>query len=221
MSITVIKAATTARLTSLENVCIELGKETGTALDRRIDRFIDNASAMAASYCERTFGRAIYRERLLSVPADGKILTAGPVNRIISVGIQGGAVYGEGDYLLSDGKLLLTHGATGGMGDGSAWNLYRSLQPALIVEYEAGWVLPEEKAGDVFTGVEPLPYDIERAAIQLVGVMLSESGRDATIKEDTVEGVGSRSFYVQGTNARLPHPGAEAALEHHRVVHLA
>ena len=219
--LTVKVPARTGRLISLEDVRIDLGLAADKPTDPKLARMVDQASAMAASFCERTFGRQIYRERILSMPVEGTILSVGPVNRIISVGIQGGAVFPEDDYLLREGRLLLTYGAGAGIGDGSAYNLWHSLRPALVVEYEAGWLLPEDPEDDeIFTGTTPLPADIERAVIQLIGVAVSEAGRDATVKSDTVEGVGSRSFYVQGPNARLPHPAAEAALEHHRIVSL-
>ena len=217
MTATIITLAASARLTSLENVCLDLGLEIGSTRDRQIDRFIDTVSGRVATLCNRAFGRQIYRERIYSIPCEGVVLDAGPqVNRIISVWIQGGAAYDPRDYMLSNGKLLLSGPSNGAIGDGSAYNLWHSLRPSLVVEYEAGWLLPDEKVGTDFTGDTLLPADVESAVIQLVGVAVSEAGRDFTVKQESVEGIGSKTFYVQGSNAMLPHPGAEAALMPYR-----
>lgn len=220
--LTVLTRADSSRLTTLENVCLDLGRSMGGPEDARIERFIDQASGIVASYCKRAFGRQIYRERIHSWPRDGFALAAWPVNRVIGVSIDGGAAFTPDEYMLSDGILRLTHGGSfGGIGDGTAYNLWRSTHPGMTVDYEAGWLLPDEEVGETFTGATPLPAEIERSVIQLVSVSLSEGGRDPTVKSETVEGVGSQSFYVQGANAGLPHPGAEAALQSYRVLSLA
>lgn len=220
--LTVLQRAKNTRLVSIENLRIDLGLSTEKWPDSRLIRMIDQASALASSFCERTFARQIYRERLCAVPRDGSILAAGPVTRIISVRIDGGSPFASDEFAIDDGKLRLTDQYGAGIGDGSAYNLWHSLRPPLIVDYEAGWLLPGDYTeDDTFTGTVPLPADIEKAVIQLITVAVSEAGRDVTVKADVVEGVGQRSYYVQGASARLPHPAAEAALEHRRVVHFA
>jgi hypothetical protein len=216
MTASIIKRAASARLTTVEGVCLDLGRPLGTPADRQIDRFIDQVSGTVAAFCRRTFGRQIYCERIDEIPADGLDLQHAPLNRIVSLGVRGGARFVEDAYLISDGKLLLTGGSSAG-GDISAFTVWHARLPALIVTYEAGWLLPGEVVGDDFTGDTPLPAEIERAAVQLVGVSLSEAGRDATIKQDSVEGIGSRSYYVQGASASLPHPAAEATLLRHQM----
>lgn len=216
---TVITRAATARLATVEDARLDLGLSEAAITDVRLGRLLDQASSRAAGFCNRAFGRQIYRQQILTVPAGGIILDGGPINRIISVEIVGGAVFEEGDYLLNDGKLSLTYGA--GRGDGTDYNLWQSLHPTLAVVFEAGWLLPGEEVGDTFTGEEKLPAEIERAAIQLAGAALSENSRDALVKSETVEGIGTTSYYVQGAAAALPHPGAEAALQPYRILALA
>lgn len=217
---TVITPAVYARLAAPQGVRMDLGLAADSPSDQNLLRAIDQASSRVRTYCNRAFGRQIYRERILKMPADGFLLSAGPVNRIISVGIQGGAVYEADDYLLDGGKLRLTYGSSSGAGDRSDYNLWCALRPALVVDYEAGWLLPGEEIGDDFTGETPLPADIEKAVTQLIAVSMSEAGRDLTVKQDTVEGIGSTSYYVQGAGSALPHPGAEAALAPYRVLAL-
>lgn len=213
---TVITPAVQTRLTTLVNARLDLGLGADSPSDALLERWIDQASSSAASFCDRVFGRQIYRERILKVCREGMVLQAGPVNRIVAVSIQGGATYDDADYLLEDGKLRLTYESMGGIGDGSAYNLFWSMQPALIVDYEAGWVLPGEEVGTTFQGTTKLPADIELAVTQLIASNRSEAGRDPTIKSESNEGVGSVSYYVQGAASRLAHPGAEATLSHYR-----
>jgi hypothetical protein len=207
---TVVTAAKSRRLTTLENVRIDLGGMLGAVDDPRVDRFIDQASATAATFCHRTFGRQIYRERIDLGPhwsSEEIVLSASPLNRILSVTRDG--------MLLDSGQYL---------GDGSSIVRYEGEHRCcwygrtMIVEYEAGWLLPGEEVGTTFTGEVPLPADIEKAVIQLIGVAISEAGRDMTVKSDTVEGIGSRQYYVQGASATLPHPAAEAALMQHQAL---
>lgn len=220
--LTVLTPAATARLATLEGVCLDLGLTEGSPSDKQIVRFIDQASSRVASICNRVFGRQIYRERIHSLPREGFVLSAGPVNRIISLSIMGGAAFAPEEYLLANDTLRLTYGGSGGgIGDGSAYNLWCSLRPTLVVDYEAGWLLPGEEVGETFAGTTPLPSDIETAISQLVGVAISEAGRDMTIRSENVQGVGSTTYNVQGAGSALPHPGAEAALQPYRMLALA
>ncbi|MBN6819522.1 hypothetical protein JRF84_07955 [Methylobacterium organophilum] len=220
--LTVLTPAATARLATPADVRLDLGLAEGTPPDAALLRRIDQASADVVRVCQRTFGRQIYRERIHSLPREGFVLSAGPVNRIISLSIMGGAAFAPEEYLLANDTLRLTYGGSGGgIGDGSAYNLWCSLRPTLVVDYEAGWLLPGEEVGEDFTGATPLPADVEKAVIQLIGVAMSESGRDMTIRSENVQGVGSTTYNVQGAGSALPHPGAEAALQPYRMLALA
>lgn len=214
--LTVTTRAATGRLVTLDDARLDLGLSAEAVPNPRLARIIDQASGRVSSYCNRTFGRQIYRETILCFPENGLLLGAGPVNRIISVGILGGAGFDAAEYALSDGQLRLTHGPRPGWGDGSAYNLWRSIMPTIVVDYEAGWLLPGEDIGETFQGDVPLPAEVEAAVMQLVAVAAAGIGRDPTVKSETVEGIGSTSFYVQGAAAGLPHPAAETALQPYR-----
>lgn len=212
MSVTVITPATAKRLTTLENVCLDLGRTLGTEADRQIERFINQASQQAATYCRRTFGRETVRERFdLCRPGaigecGGILLDRSPVVSIASV--KAGGLLLAPDAYVTDGRMLYRMDGD----DRRCWS-----GRDLIVQYEAGWLLPGEARGNpATTTAEDLPADIERAVIQLVGVAISASGRDMMVKSEDVEGIGSTSWYVQGANAALPHPEAEATLAQYR-----
>lgn len=210
MSVTVITPATAKRLTTVANVRGDLGLPEGAPPEPQVLRWIDQASQQAATYCRRTFGREVVRERvdlcrLGSMTEDGGILLdRSPVVSIGSVRIDGASLAPE--VYAADGRILYRM-------EGDERRCWHGRD--LVVEYTAGWFLPSE-AGGLPDGVEPLPADIERAVIQLVGVSASMAGRDIAIKSESVEGIGSRDFYVQGASAALPHPEAEATLAQYR-----
>ncbi|MBA9071633.1 hypothetical protein FHR71_005419 [Methylobacterium sp. RAS18] len=221
MSVSVITPATATILTTAANVRADLGLPAGAPTDDQIKRFIAQASATAASFCRRTFGRESVRERFevdwrrcRDEDGEGLLLSRAPVVRILFVKVDG-LTLAPSAYELAEqpahpvSLFYLRHIVDG---EPRAW-----MGRAVTVEYEAGWLLPGEERGDPATTTAPdLPADVERAVIQLVGAAVSASGRDMMVKSEDVEGVGSFSYYVQGANAALPHPEAEATLAQYR-----
>lgn len=221
MRVTVIKSATARGLTTAAAVRADLGLPDGLPADEQIGRWIAQASATAASFCRRTFGRETVRERFeidwrrrCDDDADGLLLSCAPVVQIASVKVDG-LTLAPSAYEIAEqpahpvSLFYLRHLVDG---EPRAW-----MSRAVTVEYEAGWLLPGEERGDPATTTAPdLPADVERAVIQLVGAAASASGRDMMVKSEDVEGVGSFSYYVQGASAALPHPEAEATLAQYR-----
>jgi hypothetical protein len=215
--LTVLTPAKSARLAQVDDARTDLGLSATSPSDAQLGRLLDQASSRIAMSCNRVFGRAIYRQRLLA-SRGSLVLYAGPVNRIISVSFGSSDPFTPDQYLLEDQTLKLASlRPDGGIGDGSGYNLWRTSRPSLDVVYEAGWLLPGEEVGDDFTGKIPLPADIERAAIQLVSAQIADNGRDPTIRSETVQGVGSATYASQSMGSDLPHPGAEAAIRPYRV----
>ncbi len=212
MSVTVITPATVKLLTTVENVRGDLGLGADTPPGPQLQRWIDQASQQAATFCRRTFGRETVRERFdfcrssIIGECGGILLDRSPVVSIASV--KAGGLLLAPDAYSTDGRMLYRM-------DGDERRYWSGRD--LVVQYEAGWLLPGEIRGNpATTAAEDLPADIERAIIQLVGVAISASGRDMMVKSEDVEGVGSTSWYVQGANAALPHPEAEATLAQYR-----
>lgn len=213
MSVMVITKAATARLATIAAVRTDLGLTEAAYPDARVERLIDQASAQAATFCRRVFGRQVYRERV-----DGcafwteieLVLSQGPVNRILGITADGVAM-SPATYETDGSFVYRLRGL-----DRVCWSGRR-----LIVDYEAGWLLPGDQVGSDFTGDTPLPADVEKAVIQMIGMAASEGSRDIAIRQEEVEGVGSFSYYVQGAAATLAHPGAEATLQQYRNLALA
>lgn len=209
MGVTVITRAAAKRLTTSENAKLELGRTFGADANQQLDRFIDAVSAQVATFCRRTFGREVVRERLersrlwTDREPQGLRLSRAPVVRIVAASMDGNALT-DADYELDGGSLFFLREGL------------RRCWPGrfVVIDYEAGWLLPgEDRDGST---AEDLPADLERAVIQLVGAAMSAAGRDALVKSETVEGVGSTDWYVQGSAALLAHPEAEAALMAYR-----
>jgi hypothetical protein len=213
MSVIVITPPASRRLTTVENVRQDLGLPADTPLDAQILRHIDAQSGRAARYCNREFGLHAVRERI-ALPPHGRgesiTLSRGPIAQIVSI-MMDGRVLDPSQYE-ADGLSVYMLSA----GTRSAWS-----GSILHVAYDAGYVLPGQDTGDAPAGAEPLPADIERAVILLVGAALSTSRRDPMLKSDRVEGIGQRDYYVQGQNAAMPLPEAEEALRPYRRVTFA
>jgi hypothetical protein len=221
MSVTVIKSATVRALTTAAAVRADLGLPDGSPADEQLIRWIAQASVTAASFCRRTFGRETVRERFeidwrrrCDEDAEGLLLSRAPTIGILAVKVDS-LTLAPSAYELAEqpahpvSLFYLRHLVDG---EPRAW-----AGRTVTVEYEAGWLLPGEERGDPAETTAPdLPPDVERAVIQLVGASVSASGRDMMVKSEDVEGVGSFSYYVQGANAALPHPEAEATLAQYR-----
>jgi hypothetical protein len=221
MSVSVITPAKVRNLTTVANVRADLGLFGATPTSEQIGRFIAQASATAASFCRRTFGRETVRERFeidwrrrCDEDAEGLLLSRAPAIRILAVKVDSltltPSAYELTEQPAHPVSLFYLHHLVDG--EPRAW-----AGRAVTVEYEAGWLLPGEERGDPDETTAPdLPPDVERAVIQLVGAAASASGRDMMVKSEDVEGVGSFSYYVQGASAALPHPEAEATLAQYR-----
>ena len=220
MSVTVIKPAAARNLTTAAAARADLGLPDGPPADEQLGRWIAQASATAASFCRRTFGRETVRERFeidwrrCRDEDEGLLLSRAPVVQILSVKVDGlvlaPSAYEVAEQPAHPVSLFYLRALSGG--EPRAWS-----GRCVTVEYEAGWLLPGEARGDPATTSAPdLPADVERAVIQLVGAAVSASGRDMMVKSEDVEGVGSFSYYVQGASAALPHPEAEATLAQYR-----
>ena len=208
MSVTVITPAAVKDLTTVDGVKSDLGPLAAGATDQQIERFIGQASARAASYCRRAFGRQVVSERFdfINSWCAGLPLEFDPAFAIDSVSV--GSVVSDPASYQFDGRVLYrTDGARR-----LAW-----FPSPIVVQYQSGWLLPGETRDDE-TVAPDLPLDIEQAVIMLVGVSLSGASRDTMVKSEDFTGIGRTDYYVQGVMSELPHPGAESILRQYRRV---
>ncbi|TDR89115.1 hypothetical protein [Enterovirga rhinocerotis] len=198
--LTVVTPPAGSRLTTLERARALLGFAAGQ--DAVAERCIDLASALAVDWCRRPFALTTYRETFPISPGDGVLLARGPVTTFTSV-VQGETTLDPAEYAYDAelGRLYRQDAA------GYLWRWWGPL----TVTYSAGYTLPAD------TGTWTLPPPVERAAILLAGAALTAADRDPLVRSETVEGVGSTTWWVPGSSG-LPSPEAESLLQPYRRV---
>lgn len=170
----IVTRATTGDLTVLARVKSELGI-TDTSQDAKLTNLIHEASDLITAYCNRdTFGREDLRQTERITAARECIILARDLEPTITSITADGASLDPAEYEL-DGSLLYR------LEDDEriAWQWEK-----VVIEYSAG-----------FTLLGTLPFAIERAAIDLVVMLYRSGGRDVSVRQEMVEGVGSTSYF--------------------------
>lgn len=175
--VTVTNAATSIDLTDLETVKTEFGI-TGDDEDDQLSQWIAQASAIAASYCQRVFVQETVRETFrpeynggwCATYRDFLPLTRTPISSITSVSEDGSSVSSsEYEYDTEKGHLYRLSSS----GDVYQWTFSSSI----VVVYVAGYA-----ADDV-------PADLERAVILMIKDLRADQSRDPNLIEKEIEGV--------------------------------
>ena len=127
--------------------------------DEQLELLLMAASSVIETYCNRSFGRNTYTERLSGTPDNSVRVRNYPVSSIESI------EYG--------GRLLMDYDL-----DSSSGTLYRFSWPrgerSITVTYTAGYVLPGDDNGD---DTDPrLPVAIEQACVLLAKTLGREPG---------------------------------------------
>jgi len=207
--LTVTAAATETRLTTLDRVKMDLDITTG-ANDEKLTSQIDEASAAVRTYlgwnpASETLSETVRREFTDSGPIDYLLLSRAPVSSVASV---------TEDDILLDSDEYEVDAATGLLyrltdtGHPRGWTFCKSV----VVAYTAGYTLPG-------TNGYTLLKDIEAGTIALIRGFWHQSGRDPTIRMETVEGVGSFQYWIaQGGDDAFPPDAARLLAPHRRMV---
>jgi hypothetical protein len=205
MSVIVTEKATSKRLTTPARAAAMLGFGDPASLSFKMA--LDQASTRVATYCHRVFGIETVQQRFeflsweRNEPMDKLLFGRFPVTEIVKVVVDGVIL----DPALYEHDEIFLYRL-----DAAARRCWSGR--IVFVEYKAGYTLPSDAENATWT----LPDDIERAAILLAGSSLAMGGRDPMVKSEQVEGIGQTDFYVQGSNASLPHPEAESLLQEYR-----
>lgn len=191
--LTVVTPAASTKLTTATAASTVLGIPPDTD---GLDIAIEQASGMIADHCRRPFGLETVRE-IFRRPRSGLLLARSPAISFVSIDEGGNALTAD-DYEL-DGETLfrVSHSCR------LPW-----VGP-ITVTYSAGFVLP----GD--SGTQTLPAPVERAAILVASTILTSRTRDPMMRSESVEGVGSTSWWVPDGGS-LPSPEAEILLAPYR-----
>lgn len=171
--LTVVTLAETYDLVRLNEAREALGLAGGGS-DGDLQRWIGEASAAIVKFCNRTFAKETVAETFrLESCKPALLLSRFPVVSVASV-IENDEALSASDYeLASDSGQLARLSA-----DAPAlWS------GKIIVTYVAGYALDD------------MPKDIKRAAILLINQYRFSTIRDPQLRGNTVEGIGSRSYF--------------------------
>ena len=195
----ILSLAATGDLTTLATAKRELGV-ADTAQDARITDLISEASDLVAQWCNRSgFGRETLRQTArLASPVDVLVLQR-DLGVTITAIIEDGRALPAEDYERA-GVLLYR------LRDGvrAPWTAR-----TVIVDYEAGFVLPDEA-----------PPALERACLDLLAGLWHGQGRDPAVRNETTEGVGAVGYFEHRADTLPLPPDRLAALERYRRFHL-
>jgi hypothetical protein len=166
-------------LTTLTNVKQDLGI-TGTANDPALKRYISAVSGNVANYCNRVFAVETIEDRFLRSSSFTDVtdllqLSRCPVVEIASVTVDDAPLIAEQDYILnaSVGQLIRIDAG----GRQCLWH-----GRTIVVSYDAGF--------------ETIPPDLEDAVIRVVTTRYRAKGRDLSIRQESVQGIGERQFWT-------------------------
>lgn len=196
--LTIVTPAETTDLTTLAAVKSELGLTTADH-DAQLADYISQVSTSVNSYCNRVFARETVAETFRpDCRLNHLVLSRFPVSAISSI-VENGVELVVSDYEL-DADLGIARRLVSD--SKSTWPSGK-----IIVTYAGGYLLPGDVGRD-------LPEDIERAAIMLAAQAFSSAGIDATVKRETVEGIGSTERFPLSASGMSPE--AEALLSRYR-----
>ena len=203
--LTVVTPAASTRLVTIAAARAEL-RAGGDVTDAAIGALIDQASAAMAGYRGAGFGRRMLRETLRGCwgrPA--LMLSAYPVAQLVSLTAGGAAMTADAGFEL-DPTTGLIYRLSGGCR--SPW-----AAGTVVVQYQDGWVLPLDPVqGQSVPPASDLPADLTRACLTLVSGLSAASGRDPSLRSESVAGVGSTTWAEAGPDAAGLPPQVAATL---------
>lgn len=211
-SIQVVAPASSHALTSKEDVIVELGSPAlGGPQETAIERLILEASSLLSREADKQFVQERVIERVSSFGSQYLTLTRTPVTVIHSVKFQEeGAALDASEYSLhspESGSLFTrfgwrsTQNRHGDIGSFPA----DTATPSWIVEYTAGYVTAALATVD---DPQTLPYEVERACIDLTRTWFQRFGSDPGLSSEKI-GRAARNFVGSG-NGSSPNPGRGA-----------
>lgn len=190
--LTVTDRADNRLLVTREAVKAELGiAEDDDTQNDAIDELRARASQAIVGYCHREFAKDVVSElfrpdrriECLTLAGFPDPARADAFCTITSVTEDDTVLVADTDFEVDPGAGLLYRL------DGVRRRRWRAHK--IVVVHNAGYVLPDD--------AEPtLPNDVQDAALRLIRDRWSARQRDSRLKTESIEGVGSQTFWVTG-----------------------
>ena len=182
MSITVVDAAPNTRLTTIEAVKRNLGI-TDADQDEPIEDMIQQNSDFITSYTSRVFARQNVTESFIGKGLPNVELSITPIISISELKLKEAIVTSE-NFTINDAEAGILQIETGFTSTELAWNtIDRAVSPYGVKDwsctYIGGYTLPSWQT----TGIpRDLPYDLERACIEMTKSTFHNASLDGSIK---------------------------------------
>jgi hypothetical protein len=178
--------------------------------DVRLQALIVQASGLIDGYCGRAFARSTHIEKVKGYGA-GSLLSVKntPIISITSIALDNDVIDAAGYAIENEqaglirGDFVDTAPVRYSMG---LEHMAGRQQRRYNVAYVGGYLLPDDANRN-------LPYEIERACIELVRGGYYAQGRDVGIKSESTDGVGSTTY---GGNAAMGIDSVRGLLASHR-----
>lgn len=202
--ITVTAAASSRKLATLALLKEDLSI-TVSDNDTALNRILDQASSMITRYCGREFARETIVETL---PGNGKftlLLTRTPIVSISAITYDGVTVSAD-DYSIREPEAGIIYNRygwneTARASQGLSQNpILSSRENLYSVTYVAGYILPSftDPAG------ANLPYDIERACLDIAKGYWVNPGINTVIQSESVPDVASVTYRDMSQAGAMP-----------------
>lgn len=194
-------------LTDLATVKQELNI-SGDDTDVMLQRWITAVSSRISKYCDRVFvvegvtetfrsnagvNASIHQFNRVSFHPDGANSIELTRRRLPTVSIES---------IIEDGTRTLVADTdyTVDMENGIVYRLYNA--------GTAGWPLFSKVEIQYHGGFDPIPGDLVDACLILLQNRWANRGRDTTLRQETIEGVGSKTYWVASPGVTSGEPGS-------------
>lgn len=198
MTLTVLLASDDKRLATLDTVKIELNISNNDS-DQMLNQMIRQATDAIESYTGRTFTKEQYREDLGANGRPILILEKTPIISIDAISFDGSTISST-TFVVQDpdaGLLFRERRWTRTW----IWDSYITRTPSghsrekYQIDYTAGYVTPCQSST---AGTRNLPYDLERAAIDIVTMSFETAGQNPNIAAQRTGDASESYFQAQG-----------------------
>lgn len=226
-TLVVTTPATTRNLTTVAAVNLDLGLTTGTH-DAWIASVLPRVSARVETYCERVFARETVTETWRDIRGQAQTDTRPAIERLggtkrPSLRLSRTPTSGTPTITLTDGEdtevletdeysLDASTGVLLRLND-SGHSIYWP-SSRIDVAYTGGYLLPDQESRD-------LPEDLEGAVIDMVKLRFYARLRDPSLKSETVDLMGSQTFWMPGSGDTDIPETIRAVLDGYRRVSVA